>query len=155
MMEKVVLYLLCIGTTHFLDGNTHYGVCGAAYFAIYLEQFIAGVFHKKQATIVWTKIIETLEADEHTLVRFLQKRVPCSCLDEKYKEVKSITKMGICGNPECSLPERKAARSKMLYCTRCCAVNYCTQECQVADWQRHRKFCNSLVARKAEFDTKE
>jgi hypothetical protein len=153
MMEKVVSYLLCIGTKHFLDGNSD-GARRVAYYACYFEQFIAGVFHKSQAIIDCAKVLETLDADEHTLVQFFHKRVPCSCLDEKYKEVKSITKMGICCNPECTLPERKAARSTMLYCTRCRAKNYCSQECQVAAWPSHRESCNSLVALKAESNTK-
>jgi len=27
-------------------------------------------------------------------VKYLRKNIPCNCLDEKYKEVKSITKRG-------------------------------------------------------------
>jgi hypothetical protein len=153
MMEKVVSRLLCIGTMHILEGNSEGARC-VAYYATYLEQ-VAGAFHKKYAIMNCSKVLEKLEADEHTVVRFFQRRIPCSCLDEKYKEVKSITKMGICCNPECSYPGRKVARSKMLYCTRCCAVNYCSSECQAADWPSHRECCNSLVAMKAEFDTKE
>eukprot|EP00984_Skeletonema_dohrnii_P004367 scaffold1560_cov146-Skeletonema_dohrnii-CCMP3373.AAC.2 len=41
-------------------------------------------------------------ADKHTLVSFFRSRIPCKCLDEKYKEVKNITKMGICANLGCS-----------------------------------------------------
>jgi hypothetical protein len=55
----------------------------------------------------------------------------------------------------CSLPDRKATRSKMLYCTRCEQANYCSQECQVTDWTSHKKLCNYYVATKAEFDTRE
>ena len=36
------------------------------------------------------KIMELRVSDEHTLVRYLQKRIPCSCLDAKYQEVKGI-----------------------------------------------------------------
>eukprot|EP00984_Skeletonema_dohrnii_P006570 scaffold2353_cov93-Skeletonema_dohrnii-CCMP3373.AAC.1 len=41
-----------------------------------------------------TKMVELTEADLHTLVKYLKKNIPCNCLDKKYKEVKSITKMG-------------------------------------------------------------
>jgi hypothetical protein len=118
---------------------------------------IRGALLNKVTVVHCAKILEIREADEHTVVRFYQKRVPCSCLDEKYKEVKSVTKMGICGNPSCSLPERKATRSKMLYCTRCEQANYCSQECQVADWTSHKQLCNFLVDMKvkAELDSKE
>jgi hypothetical protein len=38
-----------------------------------------------------SKIVQANRADEHTLVKFFRKRIPCSCLDEKYQEVKQIT----------------------------------------------------------------
>ena len=89
------------------------------------------------------KMHELLEADEHTLIQFFRKQIPCSCLDEKYKEVKSIPKMGICYNPECPLPGRRAIRSKMFRCTGCIDqhVSYCSRECQEANWATHKKFC--------------
>ncbi len=92
----------------------------------------------------WGKVYELLRADEHTLVSFFRKRIPCKCLDKRYEEVKSITKIGICHNPDCSLPDRKATRSKMLYCTHCRRTNYCSRECQVDHWQRHKSKCGFL-----------
>jgi len=79
------------------------------------------------------KMLEVIHGDEHTLVQFFRKQIPCSCLDEKYKEVKSITKMGVCCNGECPLPGNMAVRSKMFRCTRCLSdqyVSYCSRECQ-------------------------
>ena len=90
------------------------------------------------------KMIELSDADEHTLVQFFRKQIPCSCLDEKYKEVKSIPKMGICFNDECPLSGNMAVRSKMFRCTGCLIghyVSYCSRECQEADWPHHKEFC--------------
>ena len=91
------------------------------------------------------KIIEVIDGDQHTLVQFFRKQIPCSCLDEKYKEVKSITKMGICLYEDCPLPGNMAVRSKMLRCTGCQKngrnVNYCSRECQEAHWPEHKKYC--------------
>lgn len=92
-----------------------------------------------------TKLNELMAVDEHTVVQFFRKRIPCSCLDEKHKEVMSITKMGLCMNQECPLPGNKAVRSKMVYCTKCRVANYCSRECQVIDWPGHKKVCK-LVA---------
>ena len=91
----------------------------------------------------WNKILELYEGDEHTLVSFFRKRIPCKCLDNKYKEVKSITKIGRCHNPNCSLPDKykKTVRSEMLYCTQCRRANYCSRECQVAHWPTHKQLC--------------
>ena len=94
----------------------------------------------------WTKILELQSADDHTLVSYYRKRIPCSCLDKKYKEVKSVKKMGLCRNPNCSLPDNgRVERRKMFSCTRCGVVNYCSVKCQRADWNRHRKGCGKTA----------
>ena len=101
----------------------------------------------------WTMMSELHEGDEHTLVSFFRKRIPCKCLDSKYEEVKSIKKIGFCHNPDCSIPGNKTIRSKMLYCTQCRNANYCSRECQESHWPRHKKICavaaNMRAARKS------
>ena len=101
----------------------------------------------------WTKMSELYYGDEHTLVSFFRKQIPCKCLDNKYKEVKSITKIGFCHNANCSIPDNKAVRSKMFQCTQCRKANYCSRECQVAEWPTHKQFCvvraNISAARKS------
>jgi hypothetical protein len=139
-MKQVVSFFIFLGTKGVLDGKfdtprEH------ALLACYLEEYIAVYLHKTKALGVLTKVAELWSADEHTLVKYLKKNIPCNCLDEKYKEVKSITKMGLCLNPNCSIPDRRVERSKMLYCTRCRHVNYCSAECQKADWPEHKEFC--------------
>ena len=84
-------------------------------------------------------IIELYKCDEHTLVKYLRKRIPCSCLDEKYNEVKSITRMGLCFNAQCT--SDIVQRSKMMCCARCGEVNYCSRECQKAAWPEHKTNC--------------
>jgi len=89
-----------------------------------LDQRVKVMFHKTQHTMMnWGKVEELHVADEHILVSFFRKRIPCKFLDKKYctREVKHIAKIkiGLCWNPSCSLPERKADRSKMLYCIQC------------------------------------
>ena len=95
--------------------------------AHFFEQHIATHMRKTQPTqMKWQKVQELQEADDHTLVKFLSKLIPCKCLDEKYKEVKSVTKMGTCGYNQYSLFQRQVKRSKMFYCTRCSQVCYCS-----------------------------
>ena len=92
------------------------------------------------------KIEELLSetCDEHTIVSFFKTRIPCKCLDKIRKEVKSIVKMGICNNTDCTLPDRKAERSKLLECQQCRAVYYRSSECQKADWSTHKKYCATI-----------
>lgn len=103
----------------------------------------------------WGKTIELWsDPDQHTLVKYLRENIPCSCLDEKYKQVKSITKMGNCFNKDCP-KGGKVKRSTMLFCTRCRLVNYCSSACQKANWQVHKVDCDAHIAAKAKLNSKE
>ena len=81
-------------------------------------------------------------ADIHTLVSFFRKKIPCSCLDEKYEDVKKVSKLNRCRNPKCFRLEK---RRKFLYCTGCRSTNYCSRECQKEDWSRHKQTCGGLL----------
>ena len=125
----------------------------AATFARFFEQHIAVMLNRTQALINWAKLDETFYSDDHTLVKFFRHRIPCSCMDEKYEEVKSITKIGFCfaPNPQCS-SGRYVDRSKTKYCSRCRCATYCSRECQVADWSRHKPHCDRNAAIIAKFE---
>ena len=93
-LRQAVSCYVADGTQLVLDGNDP----GAhakfiASFAYYFEQCIA-IHEKTQPTIKWQQIVELQFTDQHTLVSFFRKRIPCKCLDEKYEKVKSMTKMG-------------------------------------------------------------
>mmetsp|Transcript_1875 Transcript_1875/g.2958 ORF Transcript_1875/g.2958 Transcript_1875/m.2958 type:complete len:148 (+) Transcript_1875:330-773(+) len=111
----------------------------ANYFKFIIENF----FHEGRGMQVGVnKTTELFLSDEHTLVRYLQKHIFCSCLDDKYVEVKGVKKMGFCNNPYCTIPDRRAVRSSMLYCTRCRQLNYCSRECQEGHWRAgHKEEC--------------
>ncbi len=152
-MQIVVKYFLCSGTQGSRVG--HYDRARSrAVIARYLEQHIAVHLHQTQALYNWPKLLETYHADQHTLVKFFRRRIPCSCMDEKYEEVKCITKMGICYNKKCSLPNREVERSKTMYCSRCRCAVYCSRECQVAHWAQHKTLCDSKAEIIAEFEAR-
>jgi hypothetical protein len=163
-LQWVITYFLRIGTNCILNGSNN-DARWIASFSKYFEFVRDAISHYRGGTehaSGASKITELQSADEHTLVKFFRNRIPCSCLDEKYKQVKSITKMGNCHNTDCKLPGNKVARNVMVYCTRCCLVNYCCRECQVDDWKRHRRDCqeynkiitNSEGAIRAELECK-
>lgn len=145
MMELVFSYLVFRSAQKIIEGEKDISVDVA--FASFFEQLIA-VFHQKShAVIDWRKVMELLEGvDEHTVVLYLKNRIPCSCLDEKYKEVKSIKRMCLCYNTDCTLPDRKMERKKRLICTRCTRACYCSAECQKANWPEHKHKCDADVA---------
>ena len=146
---------LCMGTDAILAGQNHVAARDFATIARFFDQHIAVELHQAQALYNWIKVEEMYHADEHTLVSFFRHRIPCSCLDEKYEEVKHITKVASCYNPECKIPHRKVERSITKYCSRCRCVTYCSRECQVADWSRHKQSsCDTNAAIIAQFEAK-
>ncbi len=154
-MEMVISFFLCSGTQEILDGR-HDRARNIAILARYLEQHVAVELKRTHPVANWPKSNDIYYvSDVHTLVKFFRHRIPCSCLDEKYEEVKCITKMGICYNEKCKFPQRRVERSKTSYCSRCRCVVYCSRECQVAHWTQHKTFCDSKAEIIAEFEARQ
>ena len=65
-----------------------------------LRQYQIMVLHRIQPKIYCARIDDLVYADVRRIVSYTKKRIPCSCLDAKYKEVKSFTKTGMCRNCE-------------------------------------------------------
>ena len=151
-LDIVVPMLLAGGTLCILEGNNRDAQLYAS-LTSYFEEYIAVCHRETKAIGHLSKACELLGADGHTLVSYYKRRIPCSCLDERYKKVKSVKKIGFCCNKTCSLPGRKVERSKMFSCTRCGYVNYCSIECQRANWKDHKKFCDENAKLKAAFDS--
>ena len=153
-MEMALSVCFCSGTDAILGNNCQAAVMYAAD-ARYFEQHIAVEVKQTQALYNWPKVCDTYEADLHTLVKFFRHRIPCSCLDEKYQEVKHITKKGCCYNAKCSTPVNRVERSKTKYCSRCRSATYCSRECQVADWTTHAPFCDNGATLIAKFQARQ
>ncbi|KAL7431787.1 hypothetical protein ACHAXM_002809 [Skeletonema potamos] len=132
------------GTTCLLGGDIEKARTYAC-FSFFLQE-IFSVLNGTKAVPNCARVQVLLDADEHTLVKFLKHHIPCCCLDEKYKEVKSTAKMSFCYNEHCSLPDRRVERSKASTCSGCRQAFYCSRECQVADWKRHKIICGVNVA---------
>ena len=78
--ECINLCCLAEGTKFILDGKSDDArVCGVL--ALYMK-----TANKADELPDILKMMELLDADDHTLVQFYRKQIPCSCLDEKYKQ---------------------------------------------------------------------
>ena len=142
-LESAISYSIWEGTELILNGNhnrAHRHVTHITYF----EHALKTLLLTKPGIPQRSGFIKSGIVDDHTLVSFFRKRIPCTCLDEKYEVVKSITKMNVCENPSCNRLDRRAARSKMFYCAQCKQANYCSRECQKSDWKRHKDWCNYI-----------
>ena len=150
--DSVFSIMLSRGAIMILDGDKKCAQLNAM-LTCHFEEYMAVDLLKTKAVPNWAKMNELRFADVHTLVSYYRKRIPCSCLDEKYKEVKSVKKMGCCYNLDCIHAHGTVERSKMFSCTRCGEANYCSIECQRVDWKTHRVQCNNIVDMKAEFSS--
>jgi hypothetical protein len=143
-MEGIISVCLSLGTIQILIGRDDSAESAA--FAYYFYQHVAVYLKKTQPEIKWHRIRD-LSCDPHTLVSFYRKRIPCSCLDEIYGEVKSIPKTGFCDYPNCG---RKVERQKIKCCTGCrMMTSYCSPACQKAHWSEH-KHCCAVIRKGAE-----
>ena len=162
-MEMAISCFLRRGTNAIREDKYDY----AGLFAViarFFEQHIAVELKQTQALYNWPKVDETFYSDEHTLVKFYRHRIPCSCLDEKYEEVKHITKMGYCYSSDCKFSSATGRaregegggveRSKAKYCSRCRCATYCSRKCQEADWKIHKPHCDYDAAIIAKFEAK-
>ena len=154
-LDTVISLLLARGTHCILDGDNSQART-YAFLASHFEEILVLCLYRTKTTANSTNPTELGRADDHTLVSYYRKRIPCGCLDEKYKEVKSVKKMGMCYNPNCSLPDHgRVERSKMFSCARCGDVNYCSVECQRADWKKHKQYCVETAEKKAELNAEQ
>ena len=146
MLDNVMSHFLAEGTNMLLRGQDDVARQSAALavvFKVWRDTIASGSMGDFRC---YGKITELSSCDEHTLVSFFKKRIPCKCLNEKYKEVKSIVKMGHCNNPDCPLPDRQTELSKLMNCEECRTLHYCSIECQRAHWPSHKKDCATMRA---------
>lgn len=87
------------------------------------------------------KARDMLGGSERDIARFLWKRTKCSCLNERYEQLKSEPKLGVCDGCWHRGKREQEHREKLEICTGCRMVQYCSRECQVADWSRHKGAC--------------
>lgn len=86
------------------------------------------------------KYRDVTEVCERSIMKFFSARIPCSCLDKLYAEVKEAQpKTGFCDG----CYERKE-RSALMICTACKAHQYCSTDCQLTAWPGHKKRCKEL-----------
>ena len=144
---------LCIGTELLLDrragtstrfqieikATNCYRCATLLSLAEYLSQYVEVNFHHSKPFFHDHKIYELISSDERRMVSYLRKRIRCSCLDLKFLQVKSDKKMSVCNSGTCT--QRMVELKALLRCERCRKAHYCSQKCQAADFEGHKKVC--------------
>ena len=83
----------------------------------------------------------TTSSSKRDVLKFFRKQVSCKCLKKMHLEArKTSPKKGLCWN--CNVETKRVSLS---VCSRCMVQQYCSRECQVADWEGHKEECNFYV----------
>ena len=101
-----------------------------------LNQYLLAKVHKIQPAMNCSRILDLQHADMRRSVSYMKKRIPCSCLDAKYKEVKSLPKKSVCS--KCA---KKVGLSSLMSCESCRKAHYCSKACQEGEWKFHKVEC--------------
>jgi hypothetical protein len=159
-IEKIISYFLARGVRNILRGNINDAGIDATYACYFEEEVVTRLnnssahqlsssshsHHSQQSYYSRSdsggttnsssgshhshRIAGLRHADEHILINFFRRRIPCSCLDERYRQIRS-----------------KVKRSAMLYCTHCYEPYYCSHECCLS-FDIHGKTEDSAVSSK-------
>eukprot|EP00980_Cylindrotheca_fusiformis_P000179 scaffold28_cov73-Cylindrotheca_fusiformis.AAC.2 len=81
------------------------------------------------------------DPSELFMVSFYARRIPCSCLDKIYADLKAQQKMG-----RCSRCKEMKLSSDLKLCGGCRFRHYCSRDCQRADWKEgnHKGECSII-----------
>eukprot|EP00980_Cylindrotheca_fusiformis_P003901 scaffold865_cov87-Cylindrotheca_fusiformis.AAC.7 len=95
---------------------------------------------KKMEKEHWALVLDSFDRGERIVTGFFAKRIPCSCLNDKYAACKAQPKMGLCFHCR-----EKKLRSDLMLCGGCNIVHYCSRDCQRANWKKnHKALCPNL-----------
>ncbi|EJK53457.1 hypothetical protein THAOC_27110 [Thalassiosira oceanica] len=78
------------------------------------------------------------------VVKFVAKRLPCTCM----KTLHCATKRKVKKVAHCQGCEKPFPRSQLFVCTGCMLAEYCSRECQRADWLDHKQEVMSKISRR-------
>jgi len=76
------------------------------------------------------------------VLKFLSRRISCSCLKDMYRQARQTIPKSL----HCSYCSEVKERDQLLLCGGCRSRDYCSTECQAADWKRdHKQNCLELA----------
>lgn len=78
-----------------------------------------------------------------SLVRLLQKKIPCECLDELRTIIHGE---GSDRSEVCNVCFKPYPKSQFLMCSACDVEEYCSPECHKQDWGSHKVMCKCLAS---------
>jgi len=128
-----------------IDTNTSWPVCITQTIVV-LEHYngtgdVDSVLHKRVAASRIRDLQPSITSIRRDCLKFYRKRITCTCLKKMHLEArKTEPKTGICW-----YCDQEKERVLLSVCSRCMIEQYCSRECQVADWPLHKTYCNDYV----------
>ena len=84
-----------------------------------------------------------ISSHRRDVLKFYRKRTSCKCLKKMHLDArKCIPKTGICYG--CV---KQYERVSLSVCSRCMVMQYCSGDCKVANWPKHKRDCDDYVRR--------
>jgi len=94
----------------------------------------------QEGYIIGPKTRDLIDGNERDVVRFLKKRISCSCLNDMHKQAKKLPKVGMCYGCK-----KKKERKDLMICNSCRIAQYCCIDCQEQDWSKHKRMCRDAL----------
>jgi len=137
--DKVVVCLASLGTNYLLSNYKLRDVMAGlvAHTALYLEARSSEDSPDGNRLDFFAKERDLWHDPEQEATIIFHKQNDCNRLKGKYQQAKTLTKLGNCRSCHQSFK-----RKQLLLCTRCKILQYCSAECQRADWPSHKDWCN-------------
>jgi len=145
--------LVRIGTNMILQGSPKTWPLCLAQSIVVLEHYkrcesyydgsddIGLAMRKRMVLSKWRDTQPEIITNERDALKFYRKRTTCKCLKKMHLEArKTQPKLGICWHCK---DERE--RATLSVCGRCKVDQYCSRECQLADWSKHKSSCDLYV----------
>ena len=142
--EMTVRSLIRVGTNMLFSEDAN--VTGASTLArviMLLEQYdgpdsVVAVMNSRRVQMKVRDLRIGTSSISRDALKFYSKRVSCSCLKSKHQKARrTIPKTGRCLN--CNEEMERVALS---VCGRCMVMQYCSKECQVFHWPKHKDDCD-------------
>ena len=149
--EMTVNIFIAIGTNFMLKLNNE----GAQDVATALRVFATAIVALENYdgsgyfdSVVYNRVASTKMRDINgsgnmrDVLKFFRKRTSCKCLKAMHLDArKTLPKTGVCYHCE-----EVKERALLMVCSSCRIAQYCSRECQVADWAEHKGYCKECVS---------
>ena len=144
--REMAIDIVVVIETNVLLSNVHAGYFFAVAVVVLENYDGIGIISTLNSRVVAAKhrdlICGEISTNKRDLLKFYRNRTTCSCLKKMHSAArKTVPKLGGCQH--CGVVKE---RLLLMVCSRCRIMQYCSRKCHVADWSRHKGYCEHCVS---------